>query len=69
MAFVGQGIPVTWKKAMVPILPMEQPARHQSVSYEARRQGVAAAHSMFNRSVVAIILAPINIGDFTCRKK
>ena len=68
IAFVGQGIPVTWKKAMVPISPMEQPARHQSVLYEARRQVWWQPHSMFNRSVVAIILAPINIGDFTCRK-
>ena len=38
MATVGQGIPVTWKKAIVPKSPIEHPTRHQSVLFALLRQ-------------------------------
>jgi len=37
IARVGQGMPVNWKKAMLPKSPMTQPSRHQAVFFEARR--------------------------------
>ena len=38
MAKGSQGHPPSWKAAMVPISPMEQPSKHQLVLTEARRQ-------------------------------
>ena len=37
MARVGHGIPVYWKKAIVPKSPMEQPIKHHMVLYDDRR--------------------------------
>ena len=38
IALDGHGIPITWKKTMVPRSPIEQPARHQRVFTAERRQ-------------------------------
>ena len=38
IAAVGQGMPVNWKKAIVPKSPIEHPIRHQRVLYALFRQ-------------------------------
>jgi hypothetical protein len=38
IARVDQGIPLNWKKAIVPKSPIEQPSRHHRVFFEEVRQ-------------------------------
>ncbi len=60
MAIVGQGIPLAWKKAMVPKSPIEQPRRHHAVFCDARRHVRLQRQSMVKLSEVTSTVTPVD---------
>ena len=59
-ARVGQGIPVNWKKAMVPKSPMAQPSKHQAVLFDAWRQVRRERQSIEKLAVMAVMSLPVD---------
>ena len=57
IAIVGQGVPVSWKKAMVPKSPMAQPRRHQAVFPDTRRHVSRQCQSMAILAVMGFKVA------------
>ncbi len=61
MAKGSQGHPPSWKAAIVPISPMEQPSKHQLVLTEARRQLCLQRQLRVRGEVAAVLMTAVSL--------